>query len=137
MSAAEVEPEYPAVESVALIYKAMDYCHKHGLDFDEQVDQARQGWMPDDRDEEQEEAPHVSKRPSIRRTYHGGFEDQGFVDFVNLTIQDSQVGLEVALRMLDGDEPYQWNEDQKPEFYEVFTVIDATLLREQIERVKS
>lgn len=68
---------------------------------------------------------------TIRVAYHGGSADMSFVEFARYEVQDDDLALEVAERMLNGDTPYAWNEDQ-PEHYRSFEIIDADALRAQV-----
>lgn len=70
---------------------------------------------------------------SIRRQFIGGEEFISFADFATNVVQDEGVALEVAHRMLKGEDPYEWNPDQ-PEFYEQFSVVDAEALEFQTEK---
>ena len=71
--------------------------------------------------------------PCIERKFHGGTERVTFETFAKLVIQDSDMAEHVARVMLNGEDPYQWNEDEA-EFYETFTVMAPEVLRGQIER---
>lgn len=78
---------------------------------------------------------HLLDRTCIQRLYTGGSEDINFNDFAMDVIQEHDLAAEVAHRMLNGDDPYQWNEDE-PEFYEEFLVLDAAALRAQVAAVE-
>jgi hypothetical protein len=54
----------------------------------------------------------------------------------NWTVQDGQIAIEVAERMLEEyPEPHEWNPDE-PEFYETFEIIDLDAFRAGIETLK-
>jgi hypothetical protein len=73
----------------------------------------------------------VTNVKTIRRTYHGGSEEINFDHFWEFVIQDYTVGLETARDMLEGDGTATANDDQ-PEFYEEYEVLDQDVLAEQI-----
>jgi hypothetical protein len=70
----------------------------------------------------------------IRRTYHGGTEDITFDEFVTSAIQDTRCAVDVAIRMIEGEDPYHWNPDEA-EFYEEFTIIDREGLLYTLARI--
>jgi hypothetical protein len=74
--------------------------------------------------------------PSIERKFLGGEEAVTFEDFCELVVQDYEAGLNVVQRMLDGEDPYAWNEDE-PEFYEEFVIIHRPALEAQIALAQS
>jgi hypothetical protein len=71
----------------------------------------------------------------IERKFYGGTESVTFDDFALFVIQDDDEALTIAHRMLDGMDPYPFNEPHtgaEPEFYEEFRVLNSNKLREQI-----
>lgn len=74
-------------------------------------------------------------KPCILREFLGGSEEQNFDQWATSTIQDHEVALEIAAKMLSGFHPCPYNADQ-PEFYEEFTITDGEALRLQMEAFK-
>lgn len=69
--------------------------------------------------------------PTIFRSYPGGSEEVSFAYFWEYVIQDYDAGLDCAQGMLQGDGTATANDDQ-PEFYEEYQVLDPDVLAEQI-----
>lgn len=67
----------------------------------------------------------------IRVTGHGYVQEVNVDEFARLVIQDHSVAFTVLADLLHGTSgEYEWNEDE-PEFYCVFTIVDEDALREQ------
>jgi hypothetical protein len=94
---------------------------------------------PDDpdalRDMLEEEALAV-RRPCITRKFCGGEETVSLSGFARYVVQDDDMALDIAQRMLGGVDPYTYNEDE-PEFYEEFSVLDHDELQRQVEAEES
>lgn len=66
-------------------------------------------------------------QPCIKVIAHGSTYEVTFDQFVKGEIQDDEMAATIAQRMLDGDDPYQWNADD-PRFYTEFVILDRDVL---------
>jgi hypothetical protein len=73
---------------------------------------------------------------SIKRKFLGGQEDVTFEEFCTRVMQDYEAGMNVVQLMLAGEDPFPWNEDE-PEFYEEFRIINRDELEAQIALAES
>jgi hypothetical protein len=78
----------------------------------------------------------IEDLPVIERAYHGGTESVTFADFAEFVVQDGAMALVIARRMINGDDPYEYNEDE-PEFYETFSVADSLELERQVAKFET
>lgn len=67
----------------------------------------------------------------VERKGHGFTERLNLWDWADDAIQDHNIAADVARAMLSGRDPYEWNENE-PEFYETFHIIDRSILEEQL-----
>lgn len=68
---------------------------------------------------------------SIERKFLGGQENVTFEEFCTRVVQDYEAGMNVVQLMLAGEDPFSWNDDD-PEFYEEFRIINRDALEAQI-----
>lgn len=72
----------------------------------------------------------------IERRYLGGFERLTYREFVTQIVMGDEVAAVVARRMLDGDSPYPWNEED-PEHASQFVLLDAEALRAALSEAEA
>jgi hypothetical protein len=72
----------------------------------------------------------------IERRYLGGFERLTYSEFVTEIVMGDEVAAVVARRLLAGDSPYPWNEDE-PEHASQFVLLDAEALRAALSEAEA
>lgn len=80
---------------------------------------------------DEEDGVAVNERPCIKRVAQGSSETTTFVAWASVVIQDEDVAIATARKMLAGQNPYEYNEDE-PALYETFSVTDRAALEAQI-----
>ena len=72
----------------------------------------------------------------IERRYLGGFERLTYREFVSEIVMGDEVAAVVARRLLAGESPYPWNEDE-PEHASQFVLLDAKALRAALSEAEA
>lgn len=125
------QQQNPIIEG---IWHAMDLGADEG-DVRDVVDQAIKTYEPDP----DQGGGRMTTDPSasvITRTYFGGMEVISWDEWATNVIQDREVALEVAERMLAKPEiEYDWNEGID-RFYETFLIADLDGFKRAYERAK-